>query len=166
MAFTVMSLSVLQCHCPQQLPWCQRSISEPKELQGLREAKPCTIWFHSPSLWEEVTFTLISKSDLRSRKEREWDSSESPWHSKQASDLRVRESVRERELFTEQGPESLAPLLPRHTKKGVSLYTPENLSVSLSSQSCLPSPPTCSCFQGSMNCQQVLTSEYPVLISR
>lgn len=69
MAFTVLSLSVLPCNCPQQLPYCQRSTKNLKSFRTREkpnhEPSDTTA---PPSAWEESICTLISQSDVGSRK--------------------------------------------------------------------------------------------------
>lgn len=62
---------------------------------------------------------------------RERGSSAPPWHSKQASDPWARDSLKGRQLFTEQG-----PVIPRDTKKGVSCVHLKFLNQSQSRPPC------------------------------
>lgn len=99
-------------------------MGEPKDHQDLREAPPLTCWYHSPSQLEEVTSITLSKSDFGSRKKGEGEAHlKSPWHLKWASSPWVKES--KKEVFTEQGHESLAALLPRDTEKEVPFIYPK-----------------------------------------
>lgn len=64
MAFTVLSLSVLHCNCPQQLPYCQRSTGNLKSFRTRekpnrepadttapqRGKKPFSHWYHNQPL--------------------------------------------------------------------------------------------------------------------
>lgn len=116
MAFTVLSLSVLQCNCPQQLPYCQRSTGNLKSFRTRekpnrepadttapqRGKKPFSHWYHNQPLaagrrekGERLIWTTLT-----------FQTGLDPW---------ARESLTGRQLFTEQG-----PVTPRDTKKGVS----------------------------------------------